>query len=106
MTQHITELTDKLVKIVEDQTIQNVLDGLNELLDRDILVIKKGEGKLFLDEASDKILFKNEIKLELNAQDYINRVELENDKLVGENKRLKDIIKTMTDIAKGQQENS
>lgn len=102
MTQHITELTDKLVKIVEDQTIQNVLDGLNELLDRDILVIKKGEGKLFLDEASDKILFKNEIKLELNAQDYINRVELENDKLVGENKRLKDIIKTMTDIAKGQ----
>ncbi len=102
MTQHITELTDKLVKIVEDQTIQTVLDGLNELLDRDILVIKKGEGKLFLDEASDKILFKNEIKLELNAQDYINRVELENDKLVGENKRLKDIIKTMTDIAKGQ----
>jgi predicted transcriptional regulator len=94
-----TEIAESLVKTVEDSTIKTILTQLNNLINKGILKVKKHEGKFFRKSDSDKLEFGNEIELELDSSEYIKTLELQNDKLVGENKHLRQLIKTMSQIA-------
>lgn len=92
-------MTKSLVETIEDSTIKTMLNKLEYLIDKGILKVKKGEGKFFRKLDSDRLHFYNEIELELDSSEYIKKIELENDKLIGENKHLRQLIKTMSEIA-------
>lgn len=90
---------DNLAKEVEKETISSMLGQLRSLVEQGILKVKTGEGKFFHKLDSTKIHYGNSIELSIDASDYIKKLELTNDKLIGENKHLKELIKTMSVIA-------
>jgi hypothetical protein len=94
-----TEIAESLIKTVEDSTVKTILSQLEHLINKGILKVKKNEGKFFRKSDGGKLEFGNEIELELDSSEYIKKLELQNDKLIGENKHLRQLIKTLSQIA-------
>jgi hypothetical protein len=94
-----TEIAESLIKTVEDSTVKTILSQLEHLINKGILKVKKNEGKFFRKLDGGKLEFGNEIELELDSSEYIKKLELQNDKLIGENKHLRQLIKTLSQIA-------
>jgi predicted transcriptional regulator len=94
-----TEIAESLIKTVEDSTVKTIHSQLEHLINKGILKVKKNEGKFFRKSDGGKLEFGNEIELELDSSEYIKKLELQNDKLIGENKHLRQLIKTLSQIA-------
>lgn len=94
-----TNALDSLAKTVEEETIKSMLKQLNNLVNANILTIKTGDKNFFYDKDSAIIKYENCIEIQANDKEYIQKLEFQNDKLIGENKRLRELIKTMAEIA-------
>lgn len=89
---------DSLAEMVEKKTIDAVCSQLKDLVDKGILKIVTGEKQFVQDINSATIQYKNSIKIELDQADYIQNLEYQINKLMGENKSLKTLINQMCSV--------
>lgn len=92
---------DILAKTVEQKTISSVLSQLNSLVEKGILTVKTGEGKFFKKQDDAKIHYENIVELSFDSSEYIKNLETANDKLIGENKYLRDLFNNIQNIKLG-----
>jgi hypothetical protein len=93
---------DSLAEVVEKKTIESVCSQIKDLIDKDIIKVVSGDKVFMYAPDSANIEYRNSIKFELKDKEYIQNLEYQNDKLIGENKYLKGLISAMTDIAQGK----
>ncbi len=89
---------DELIKIVRKDLLnqqQNIiLDQLNGLITKDLLLVEQTEPVLVMDGATNKITLQQSIKLVLRDKSYIETLETEN-------KLLKDRLNKIQEIFNG-----
>ena len=89
------ELTDKISKSVQEE----ILGQLNYLVNRGLLEVQYGDLVLTNDATTNNVQVQRSVNLVLKDKEYVERLERENDKLIGENQRLKEMIQAMVGVA-------
>lgn len=88
----LESVTKELFKQKDDL----ILTSLNDLISRDLLVIEEGPMTLTRDEASNKVVLSQQVRLVLKDKEYIENLETENNKMRNELKEIKDLIIKLT----------
>ena len=86
-------ITTKTISISQDNLIQtlmqkaaearqeSILAHFSDLVAKDILVVKVEGNSLYRASDSNELVWKEQVTLELNVQDYISRLEKENSEM-------------------------
>lgn len=69
------------LKEIAEQRETLVMEQLNELISRGLLVVEQGPMSLMQDLVSTKILVAQQVRLVLKDQEYIQKLEVENKSL-------------------------
>lgn len=75
------------------QQEKNILEGLNDLVSRGVLVIERGPVQLFHDQTANRIQIAAPVTLKLNDEEYIEKLERENVDLRAKLKSFQDAVK-------------
>ena len=86
-------------KIIKQNVTKEILTQLNHLVSKGLLTFVVKDGKFVRDGNSDKVAYHPEIEFQVNDKEYIEKLELQNDKLIGENKYLRQLINNMSQIS-------
>lgn len=84
-------LIQELVNAAADARQESILAHLNDLVAKGILVVKPEQNAFYRTSDSNELVYKETLTLELNVQDYISRLERENEEMkayIAEIKRL------------------
>lgn len=95
MSDMANELSASIAKDVQNE----ILSQLNYLVSRGLLEVEYGPLVMTQDPTSNSLNVSKSVNLVLKEKEYIDKLELENDKLIGENLKLKEMIKAMVDAA-------
>lgn len=94
---------DSLAQIVEKKTIDTICLQLNELIGKDIIKLVVGNGVFVQSPNSATVEYRNLVHFEPKEKEYIQQLEFQNNKLVGENKSLKLLINEMCSVVADKQ---
>lgn len=96
---NITESLYGLEKEIREETVRTVMRELNHLIGSGLLVVNQSQGTFVHSPVTDNVCYYPEIKIEVKDKEHISKLELENSRLIGENKHLRDMIKSMSEVA-------
>lgn len=88
-TTSMGQMMNEVAKEISQQKENLLLEQLNDLVSRDLIVIEQTQPVLVQDSDSNKLIFRQAIKLTLKDKEYILKLEEENKQL----KETLDIIK-------------
>lgn len=88
---NMNSYTNALVRDMMQQKENLILEQLNDLISRKLLIIENGSFSLVRESNSNKITYKQTIKLTLKDKEYIEQLEKEN-------KELKEIINKLKGV--------
>lgn len=71
-----------------------ILEQLNDLISRDLLVVQEGPQSLVRDLESDKITIQQSIRLVLKDKEYIEKLEIENRALKESIQAIREAVRT------------
>lgn len=94
---------DSLAQTVEKKTIDTICIQLNELIGKDIIKLVVGDGVFVQSPNSPTIEYRNTVRFEPKEKEYIQQLEFQNNKLIGENKSLKMLINEMCSVVTNKQ---
>lgn len=96
---NLSDVTKELTDKVAASTEESILSQLNYLISKGLLEVEHGPLVMTEDTINREVKVSRSVTLSLKDQEYIEKLERENDKLIGENLKLKEMIKAMVDIA-------
>jgi len=74
-------LIQELMNAAADARQESILAHLSDLVAKGILVVKPEQNALYRASDSNELVYKETVTLELNVQDYISRLERENEEM-------------------------
>ena len=86
------DLVRKLVETAASAREEAVLAHLRDLVEKGILVMKVDDWTFFRDELSNQLVYKEKVELQLNAQEYIDKLEKENSEMKEYIKEIKSLL--------------
>lgn len=96
MSYQYTDL-DGFAKELFAQKDNLILQSLNDLISRNLLVLEEGPMVLTTDYNNpNKVILSQQVRLVLKDKEYIENLELENIKMRNELKEIKDLINKIT----------
>jgi hypothetical protein len=93
------ESLSEVQKTIKQTVTKEILAQLNHLVSKGLLTVVTKEGKFVRDGNTDQVIYHPEVEFQVNDKEYIEKLELQNDKLIGENKYLRQLIKNMSQIS-------
>lgn len=89
---YIKSILNDVIPEIERQKEALLLEQLNELVKRDLLVIEQTQPVLVRDSASDGLVFRQSVRLVLKDQEYIQKLEKENKELKEYKEKVKGLL--------------
>lgn len=83
---------ETLIKKAAEAREQSILAQLNDLVVKGILVVKLGETAFYRSSESNELIYKEQVTLELNVQEYIDKLEKENSEMKEYIKEIKSLL--------------
>lgn len=78
VSKYTEQMFKKVCSEINEKQEQNLLQGLNELVSRGLLFVKKSAPVFTQDENTNNIVFSQSVELILKEQEYIEKLEAEN----------------------------
>jgi len=89
---YIKSLMEDVIPEIERQKEALLLEQLNELVKRNLLVIEQTQPILVRDECSDGVVLRQSVRLVLKDQEYIQQLEKENKELKEYKEKVKGLL--------------
>ena len=86
------ELVKRLVETATKAREESVLSHLRDLVDKGILVMKVDDWTFYREEHSNQLVYKEKVELQLNVQEYIDKLEKENSEMKEYIKEIKSLL--------------